>query len=136
MALAWGIAYLTPEFIYLFAARIPLTVMLMLVGVSLALSGVFTFREAKTTLNPHTPEASTQMVNSGPFRFTRNPMYLGLVLLLLGVCVYLANPLTLIAVAALVTYLTRFQVLPEERRLLERFGEQYACYARTVRRWI
>jgi protein-S-isoprenylcysteine O-methyltransferase Ste14 len=110
--------------------------MLMLVGVSLALSGVFTFREAKTTLNPHTPEASTQMVNSGPFRFTRNPMYLGLVLLLLGVCVYLANPLTLIAVAALVTYLTRFQVLPEERRLLERFGEQYACYARTVRRWI
>ncbi len=63
-------------------------------------------------------------------------MYLGLALVLLGVCAYLANPLTILAVAAFIAYLTRFQIMPEERVLLENFGESYVQYTASVRRWL
>jgi protein-S-isoprenylcysteine O-methyltransferase Ste14 len=136
MALAWGSARLTPQFTYHLPARLPLTVILALVGVSLTFSGFFAFRRASTTLNPHTPERSTVIVQSGTYRFTRNPMYLGLAFVLLAVCAYLANPLTGVAVVAFVAYLTVYQIMPEERRLLEKFGEPYAQYTRSVRRWL
>ncbi len=133
---AWAVARATPGFAYALPVRGPIAVVLALAGLSLALAGVFAFRKAKTTLNPHTPEQSTAIVLSGPYRFTRNPMYLGLALILLGVCVYLSNPLTLLAVVVFVAYLTRFQIIPEERVLLQSFGDAYARYTRSVRRWL
>lgn len=136
MALAWLLARLTPGWTYVLPARIPMAVILVLAGVSLTFSGFFAFRRANTTLNPHTPEKSTSMVRSGPYRFTRNPMYLGLACVLLGVCTYLANPLTLVAVAAFIAYLTAFQIMPEERLLLKKFGAPYAQYTSSVRRWL
>lgn len=136
MALAWMLAHFTPGFAYLLPARIPITLILMLAGFSLTLSGFVAFRRAKTTLNPHTPEKSSSIVRGGPYRFTRNPMYLGLAFVLLAVCTYLANPLTIVAVAVFFAYLTRFQIMPEERLLLANFGEPYAQYTRSVRRWL
>ena len=136
MALAWLLARIAPGFAYLLPARIPITAILMLVGFSLTLSGFAAFRRAKTTLNPHTPEKSSSIVRGGPYGFTRNPMYLGLAFVLLAVCAYLANPLTIVAVAVFFAYLTRFQIMPEERLLLEKFGEPYAQYTRSVRRWL
>ncbi|MEO8268433.1 MAG: isoprenylcysteine carboxylmethyltransferase family protein [Aureliella sp.] len=136
VALAWLLARFSPSYAYLLPARIPITLLLVLVGISVALSGVLAFRKAKTTPNPHTPEKSTSIVQSGPYRFTRNPMYLGLAFVLLGFCAYLANPLTVVAVAAFIAYLTRFQIIPEERVLLENFGEAYASYTRSVKRWL
>jgi len=136
MALAWVVARSTPGFTYLLPARITITVILVIAGLSLALSGLFAFRKAKTTLNPHTPEKSTSIVWSGPYGFTRNPMYLGLAFALLGFCAHLANPFAFVAVVTFVAYITRFQIMPEERVLLERFGESYTQYTRSVRRWI
>lgn len=135
-AFAWLLARFTPDFTYPLHARILITVFLGLAGISIALSGVLAFRKAKTTPNPHTPGKSTSIVRSGPYRFTRNPMYLGLAFVLLGFCTYLANPWSLVAVLAFIAYLTRFQIMPEERVLLENFGETYASYTRTVRRWL
>ncbi len=135
-ALAWLLAWLTPALTYLLNARTPIAVVLLLTGISLALSGVLAFRKAKTTPNPHTPEKATSVVRSGPYRFTRNPMYLGLALALLGVCAYLGNPMSLLSVIALIAYLTRFQIIPEERVLRGLFGETYAAYTETVRRWL
>lgn len=63
-------------------------------------------------------------------------MYLGLALALLGFCAFLANPVTIAAVVTLVAYLTWFQIMPEERVLMERFGETYTQYTRSVRRWL
>ena len=135
-AFAWLLARSAPEFTFILPARITIAVILALAGISLALSGVLAFRKAQTTLNPHTPEKSSSIVQSGPYGFTRNPMYLGLVLVLLGFCAYLANPLTLLAVVVFVAYTIRFQVIPEERVLLERFGESFEQYVKSVRRWI
>lgn len=136
VALAWVLAHFTPNFAYLLRARITITVILVMVGLSLALAGVVAFHRNKTTPNPHTPEKSTAIVRSGPYRFTRNPMYLGLALALLGFCVYLSNPLTVVSVIGFTAYLTRFQIIPEERVLLAKFGETYASYTRSVRRWL
>ena len=76
------------------------------------------------------------MVQGGPYRFTRNPMYLGMACVLLGACAWLANPLALLAVFVFVGYITRFQIMPEERALLGKFGGAYADYLRRVRRWL
>lgn len=136
MALAWMLARVTPEFAVALPARIPIAVVLLLTGISLTFSGFFAFRRAATTVNPHTPEKSTSIVSSGPYRFSRNPMYLGLACVLLAVCAYLANPWTIVAVAVFIAYLTSFQIMPEERLLLQKFGEPYAQYTRSVRRWL
>ena len=135
-ALAWLFARILPEFTYRLPARIPITLFLAVAGVSLALWGVLAFRNAKTTPNPHTPEKSTSIVRSGPYGLTRNPMYLGLTFVLFGYCAYLANPLSLVSVAAFVAYVTRFQIIPEERILLGIFGDTYASYKSRVRRWL
>ena len=113
-----------------------MAVLLALAGLALDVSGLIAFHRAKTTPNPRSPGRSTSIVRSGPYRFTRNPMYLGLALMLLGLCAYLANPATIVAVAVFIAYITRFQIIPEERLLQAKFGESYAQYKRSVRRWL
>lgn len=108
----------------------------MLAGIALDISGILAFRKARTTVNPLSPDKSTAIVQGGPYQFTRNPMYLGMALFLLAYCVYLANPVSVAAVVAFVAYITRFQIIPEERLLLRKFGEPYASYTRSVRRWL
>lgn len=125
-----------PGLAYVLPARLPMAVLLALAGLALDMSGLIAFHRAKTTLNPRSPERSTSIVRSGPYRFTRNPMYLGLALMLLGFCAYLANPATVVAVAVFIAYITRFQIIPEERLLHAKFGESYAQYKRSVRRWL
>lgn len=135
-ALAWILAHLTPGLSYLAPARIPIIVLLVLIGLALDISGLMSFRKAKTTFNPLAPGRSKSIVQNGPYQFTRNPMYLGMVFNLLGLCVYFENPLTLVAVVVFVAYITRFQIIPEERILLAKFGDSYAQYTRSVRRWL
>ena len=125
-----------PGLAYVLPVRLPMAVLLALAGLALDVSGLIAFHRAKTTLNPRSPERSTSIVRSGPYRFTRNPMYLGLALMLLGLCAYLANPATVVAVAVFIAYITRFQIIPEERLLHAKFGESYAQYKRSVRRWL
>ena len=134
--LAWVAARYTPEFAYPLPGRLPVMAALVLAGFSLDLSGLVAFRKAKTTLNPLSPDRSTSIVQTFPYTFTRNPMYLGMALVLLGYCIYLENPVSLIGVVAFWAYITRFQIIPEERSLLAKFGEPFAHYKSTVRRWV
>lgn len=134
--LAWALAYFTPDFAYALPARLPIAALFALSGLSLDVFCLLAFRKAKTTPSPLAPSKSTSIVQTGPYAFTRNPMYLGLALVLIGLCIYLANPLALLAVIVFVAYITRFQIIPEERLLLGKFGAPYADYIRSVRRWI
>lgn len=135
-ALAWALAHYTPGFSYDFPGRLGIAALLVLAGFALEMSGILVFRNAKTTINPLSPEKSTSIVRGGPYRFTRNPMYLGLAIFLLAYCLYLGNPLSVVAIAAFVVYITRFQIIPEERLLIGKFGEPYASYTSSVRRWL
>jgi protein-S-isoprenylcysteine O-methyltransferase Ste14 len=106
------------------------------VGALLAILGVYEFRRARTTVNPLTPDNASRVVKSGVFRCSRNPMYLGMALLLLALALYQSHVLSFAWVAVYVIYLNRFQILPEERALEARFGDEYRAYAKAVRRWI
>lgn len=106
------------------------------VGVVIALAGVLAFRRAKTTVNPLTPEATTTMVTSGIYRFTRNPMYLGFLLVLAGWAIYLSNLLAFALLPLFVWCMNRFQIVPEERALGAKFPQAFTAYKYSVRRWL
>lgn len=105
-------------------------------GVMVALLGVRAFHQAKTTVNPATPEKASSLVTAGVYGYTRNPMYLGLTAVLAGWAVWLSVPWTFLGPVALILYLTRFQVVPEERVMSSKFGRDYDEYRKRVRRWL
>ena len=112
-------------------------VLLVAVGLAFDLAGLLAFRASHTTVNPLRPGRASSLVTGGVYRITRNPMYVGMVFLLLAWGVYLAHwPALLLGPAAYVLYLNRFQIAPEERVLLQLFGEDYRTYMGRVRRWI
>jgi len=130
-----AIAYLVPAAFSL-PARTLLGACLALAGGVVALAGVVAFRRHATTVNPFTPEQSSSLVATGVYRFSRNPMYLGFLLALLGWCLFLANWVAALLLPLFVAYMNRFQIGPEERALAQRFGPQFTAYAKGVRRWL
>jgi protein-S-isoprenylcysteine O-methyltransferase Ste14 len=89
----------------------------------------------RTTPHPLKPEETSKLVTGGMYQFTRNPMYLGLLLLLAGFAVYLGSLMPLAMLPLFVVLLTNRQILHEERVLEEKFGEEYRTYRERVRRW-
>jgi protein-S-isoprenylcysteine O-methyltransferase Ste14 len=119
-----------------FGVRVGVALVLLVIGQSISISGMVSFRRAKTTMNPIKPSAVSSLVTGGVYRFTRNPMYLGLSITLMGWAVFLSNPLAFLAVPLFVLYVERFQINPEERVLSSLFGADYATYKEKVRRWL
>ena len=116
--------------------RVGMALALAAVGAGFDVAGLWAFRKARTTVNPLTPHRSVAVVSTGVYRLTRNPMYLGLALILLGLAVYLASPWALLGPLVFAAYITRFQIVPEERALQARFGAAYTAYRARVRRWL
>jgi protein-S-isoprenylcysteine O-methyltransferase Ste14 len=110
--------------------------LLALAGAAIDIAGIVAFRRARTTINPLKPQNSSSLVSSGIYRHTRNPMYLGMLFFLVAWAVYLAQPLALLGPLAFALYITRFQIVPEERVLAGLFGEDFAAYKARVRRWL
>jgi protein-S-isoprenylcysteine O-methyltransferase Ste14 len=94
------------------------------------------FGRAKTTINPRNIEAASALVTSGVYKYTRNPMYVGLTALLWSLTAYLAAPWTALGPVAFLLFITRFQIIPEERVMLAKFGRAYDEYRKHVRRWL
>lgn len=105
-------------------------------GAVIAIAGAVAFRRHKTTVNPFTPECSSSLVASGIYRYTRNPMYLGFLLLLVGWAALLSNLVALALLPAFIAYMNRFQIQPEERALQQHFGAEFQAYMHRVRRWV
>jgi len=114
----------------------PLAIVLFLPGLIGGSVGVLNFFQARTTVHPGRPEHASALVTSGIYRFSRNPMYLGLLLMLASWALVLANGLSMVLLPVFVVYMNRFQIQPEERFLSKKFGEKFDAYARAVRRWI
>jgi protein-S-isoprenylcysteine O-methyltransferase Ste14 len=118
-----------------FGFRLGAAVALVALGQGISICGMVAFKRARTTVNPFKPGTTSSLVTTGVYRFTRNPMYLGLLLTLVAWAVFLASPPTLVGVAVFVMYMNRFQIGPEERVLASLFGDTYAGYKARVRRW-
>jgi protein-S-isoprenylcysteine O-methyltransferase Ste14 len=116
--------------------RLTAALMLGAIGIAVAIGGVRSFQRARTTVSPLKPQSSTSLVSTGVYSFTRNPMYLGMVLALCAWAVYLSSMAALLGPVFFVLYITRFQIVPEERVLDQLFGAPFAAYRKRVRRWL
>lgn len=112
------------------------SILFLVAGVIISLLGVFQFKKMRTTVNPMTPQDSNNLVISGVYKYTRNPMYVGFLLWLCSFGFFFSNPISLVPIVFFYCYMNRFQIIPEERFLEEKFGEQYIRYKNSVRRWI
>ena len=134
--LMWALAWLLPALNLALPGRTPAAILAALAGVLITLAGVVEFRRARTTTNPLKPGNATSLVAGGIYRMTRNPMYLGFALALLGWGIFLSNPLSLAVLFLFVAYMNRFQIAPEENAVESRSGEEFAGYRSKVRRWL
>jgi protein-S-isoprenylcysteine O-methyltransferase Ste14 len=132
----YGLARYAPGLSFALPGSFAIAPALAAHGAAVAVAGALAFRENRTTVNPLTPDASSCVVSGGVYRFSRNPMYLGFLVALAGWAVYLSNAGAILLLPAFVAYLTRFQIKPEERALLAKFGPEFAQYMSRVRRWL
>ncbi len=111
--------------------------MYVVFGLGVVIMGValVQFLVAKTTTNPLKPEKAAQLVISGIYQYTRNPMYLGMLLFLIALGLHLGNAFNTLTAAGFVYYMNHFQIKKEEDALLAKFGKTYQLYQKAVRRW-
>jgi protein-S-isoprenylcysteine O-methyltransferase Ste14 len=105
-------------------------------GVLMALVGIWEFLKAQTTIDPTRPEKSSHLISSGIYQVTRNPMYLGMVIIIVAAIIKFANYYGFIALPCFILYITQFQIKPEERIIEGIFGNDYVYYKNRVRRWL
>ena len=130
-----AISRLIPSLTLSIPANTLIGVVVVLIGATVALTGVLEFRKAKTTVDPRYPQKSEKLVITGIYKISRNPMYLGFLFMLLGWFVILENVSTLLFLPIFVIYINHFQIKPEEQFLLKKFGPDFSQYCSKVRRW-
>ncbi len=139
-AVAALLVYLPAKWLPAFAlpsAALPwLAAICAVIGAVVGLSAISLFRRARTTVHPQQPQHTSHLVTGGIYRFTRNPMYLGIAFMLLAWTIWLGNPAGLVGLLFFIAYLTRFQIIPEERILQAKFGADYLHYRQQTRRWL
>lgn len=135
-AAMWGVSRVAPSIEIPAFARVVVAIVIAVAGVVIAAAGMHLFRRAGTTVSPVKPQATSRLVTSGIYRVTRNPMYLGLLCVLVAWAVFLSSAWALLGVGAFMLYMGRFQIGPEERMLTALFGAPYKAYCSKVRRWL
>ena len=118
-----------------FEFQMPLGVVIIICGLAVLILAVRVFKQLETTINPMQPSQASKLAITGPFKFTRNPMYLGMSIMLIGFGVIFGAKLTVFLLALFVLYITIFQIMPEERAMEQKFDD-WKDYSAKVRRWI
>ena len=134
--LMWLISRIDPAMDIPAWARFWFAPAVAVVGVVFSASGAIAFSRAQTTTNPMKPEAASSLVSYGPYKITRNPMYVGLTLILIGWAIFLWSGWAFAGPLVFAAYIRRFQITPEERALSALFGAEYSEYQARVRRWL
>ncbi|MGH1373300.1 MAG: methyltransferase family protein [Cellvibrionaceae bacterium] len=109
---------------------------LVLLGFGIMLAGALEFRRAQTTVNPLNPEQASELVSSGIFKRTRNPMYLGMSLMVGAATLIVGHLSGLIWLIVFMLYIQVYQIHPEEKAMQKLFGDAFNQYRQQVRRWI
>jgi protein-S-isoprenylcysteine O-methyltransferase Ste14 len=135
-AAMWGASFLTPPLSINGALRYGLIAVFFLIAALFGAPAIRAFRRSRTTIDPVHIERASALVTSGIYGITRNPMYVAITSLLLSWAAWLAAPWSLIGPVFFVLFITRFQILPEERAMGQKFGAAYADYRSRVRRWV
>lgn len=134
--LAWAPAKLMPQLTIASPLSAYAGYGFILAGAILLALALLAFVRARTTVNPLAPEGAQALVTTGLYRFTRNPMYVALALILIGGAFALGNIAALAAPAIFVCAMTLLQIKPEERALQTVFGDAFTAYCKQTRRWL
>lgn len=134
--LMWLISAAVPALTIDFPSTRVVAGLLVIIGLAIGAIAVLSFRKAGTTIDPTKPGAAVSLVTSGIYGRTRNPMYLGVLAILLGWAALLANIAALALLPAFVAYINRFQIGPEENALAGKFPTEFDAYRQRVRRWL
>ena len=118
-----------------FEYQMPLGIVIIICGLSVLISAARVFKQLETTINPMQPSQASKLAVTGPFELTRNPMYLGMSIMLIGFGVIFGAKLTICLLALFVIYITIFQIIPEERAMEKKF-DNWEDYSAKVRRWL
>ncbi len=121
---------------YAFDYQSMLSIGVFISGLMILVSAVSLFKKKETTVNPMSPEKASSLVVDGVFKYTRNPMYLGMSVVLLSISIQFNLIGGLLIVCLFVAYITVFQIIPEEEAMEENFGEEYLSFKKSTRRWI
>ncbi len=113
-----------------------ISVLILLVGTLILISPVFKFIKSKTTVNPVKFKKVNKLVTSGIYKYSRNPMYLGMILIIISTSIYYLNYYSLVTPFIFYFWINRFQIKREEIFLTEKFGKEYLSYMSKTRRWI
>ncbi|MDB2411127.1 isoprenylcysteine carboxylmethyltransferase family protein [Gammaproteobacteria bacterium] len=113
-----------------------IAILLLILGLTVLISAVRLFKKDKTTVNPLSPEQATKLVTDGIFKYSRNPMYLGMAFILGSIAVFFNLIGGIILIALFCFYITKFQIIPEERAMSNLFSQDFDKYKQTTRRWI
>jgi protein-S-isoprenylcysteine O-methyltransferase Ste14 len=108
----------------------------LIIAAIIIILSMYKFKKIKTTISPLKPNKTSSLVNSGIYAYTRNPMYLGLLLMLFSTALFLKNLISFLIIPLFILFITKNQILPEEEALENIFGEEYKNYKKKVRRWI
>ena len=135
-ALMWWLASVAGVLHVQFQAQGIVALLVGMGGMLLMIVAIIEFVRHKTTVNPMKPESASDLLTSGAFGWSRNPIYLADAMMLAGWMIWLGNPVNILLLAFFVFYITRFQILPEERAMDRLFGKKYQGYCRSVRRWL
>lgn len=136
VGMMWGVVSLWPGSQFAVPYLSAVGYALIAGGLAIDLVSIVAFRKARTTVTPLAPEKASSLVIDGLYRFTRNPMYLGMLLILTGIAVLLGSPINIAILGVFIAYITAFQIKPEETLLEQNFGEAYRHYKQSVRRWL
>ena len=133
-----GLVYLSSLLIgsVSFDYQASVSVLLVIVGLSCALPSYRLFARNKTTISPLTPSETSVLKTQGMYRYSRNPMYLGLLLLIIAATIWFGTWFGIIISVFFILLINILQIIPEEEALLQIFGEEYLEYKKKVRRWI
>ena len=108
----------------------------IIVGLVCILSAINLFKKYKTTITPLNPSSATNLITNGIYKFSRNPMYLGMLLILAGISI-MVNPIGgLLLMLIFLNYINKFQIIPEEKAMADLFKDEFLEYKEKVRRWI
>jgi len=131
-----SLRYYFPQYNFYLTFSSPLIIFLIATASIISAIALFDFHKHNTTFHPHTPEKTSTVVDTGIYAYSRNPMYLALVLVLLALAFYLKNVTCFAVMPLFIWYITRYQIKPEEVMLDKLFPIDYQAYSQKVRRWL
>jgi protein-S-isoprenylcysteine O-methyltransferase Ste14 len=135
-ALMWLVSAVLPKMDFGGTFHSAAVIIFLFAGAAFANTGIVSFRRARTTVHPMKPDSATELVTSGIYSITRNPMYVGLLFVLTAWGIYIESAYSLLLLIPFVAYMNKFQIKPEERALRRIFGDAYDSYVLRVRRWL